>query len=376
VKLTKAIATFRGHHVPNIDFLGRKRIWFALSGFFILLSLVGLIGRGLNYSIAFSGGSLLQFPNRSHASVADYADVMSRFGRGDAQVEVLGNGQVNIRTNSLTELKLRADDLRLALAKEAGISDVQINETDVGPTWGSTISSKAITALIVFLLLVSLYISLRFEPKMAAAALVALIHDLIITAGIYALVGREVTPETVIAVLTILGYSLYDTVVIFDKVKENTESAALVAREGYTGVANMSLNQTFMRSVNTSLVVLLPIGALLLFGGDTLKDFAFALFIGVATGAYSSIFVATPVLAVLKEREPRYQQIRARQQVRGTKAATQTEQPVRELAPAVVSAGGGAERPRPSTPKPRPSGAASSRRKKGRPAGKAKRRRR
>jgi preprotein translocase subunit SecF len=382
VNVRRAIATFRGHHIPNIDFLGRKKWWFALSGFFIALSLVGLIGRGLNFSIAFSGGSLLQLPNASHASVGDYQRVMAQFGRADAQVEILGNNQVNIRTSSLTELKLQADDLRAAVAREAGISGNQINETDVGPTWGGTISKKAVTALVVFLLLVSLYISLRFEPKMAAGALVAMLHDLIITAGIYALVGREVTPETVIAVLTILGYSLYDTVVIFDKVKENTESAALVARETYSGVANLSLNQTFMRSVNTSLVVLLPIGALLFFGGQTLKDFAFALFIGVASGAYSSIFVATPVLTVLKEREPRYQQIRNRLQVRGTKAgaramaAESAGRSGRELAPAVVSSGDGGDRVRTAPPRPRPSRGQSARKKKGRPQGKAKRRRR
>src|SRR5438093_5573990 len=183
---------------------------------------------------------------------------------------------------------------------------------DVGATWGKTISRKMITGLIVFLVLVTIYISFRFEPKMAIAALVALAHDMIITAGIYALVGREVTPETVIAILTILGYSLYDTVVIFDRVKENTESIALVARDTYSGVVNLSLNETLLRSVNTSLVVLLPILSLLIFGGDTLKDFAFALFIGVASGTYSSIFIASPMLALLKEREPRYAQIRLR----------------------------------------------------------------
>jgi preprotein translocase subunit SecF len=207
---------------------------------------------------------------------------------------------------------LRGDQLRAALATTAHISVNSINEVDVGPTWGATITRKAIVGLLVFLVLVTIYISLRFEPKMAGGALAALAHDLIITAGIYALVGRQVTPETVIAILTILGYSLYDTVVIFDKIKENTESPILVAREGYTGVVNLSLNQTFMRSVNTSLVVLLPIGALLLFGGTTLKNFAFALFVGVASGTYSSIFIASPLLAMLKENEPRYQQIRAK----------------------------------------------------------------
>ena len=154
---------------------------------------------------------------------------------------------------------------------------------------------------------------------MAIGAMVAMVHDVLITAGVYALTGREVSPPTVIAILTILGFSLYDTVVIFDKVKENTESTALLGKDTYEGVANYSMNQVLMRSVNTSLVVILPILSLLLFGGDTLKDFAFAMLIGVVAGAYSSIFVATPILVILKEREPRYRQLRARLE-RGGKA--------------------------------------------------------
>ncbi len=226
------------------------------------------------------------------------------------------------------------DNVRKALAAVAGISVDEINQNDVGPTWGSQISKKALQGLIIFLILVTVYISFRFEWKMAIAALVALLHDLLITAGIYALVGRQVTPASVIAILTILGYSLYDTVVIFDKVKENTDNAALVSRETYAGVVNLSLNQTLMRSVNTSLVVLLPIGALLLFGGTTLKDFAFALFVGVASGTYSSIFVASPILTILKEREPRYQQIRARAEQRQAR-------PVLKAVPGRAAAGTG-----------------------------------
>jgi preprotein translocase subunit SecF len=432
MNLREATATFRGHRTPTIDFIGRRRIWFALSGFLIVLSLVGLIVRQLNFSIAFTGGSLLEFQNRSGASVADYQRVMARFGLAEAQVEILGSGTVNIRTESLTELgapattpsptatasptsepsptptptptasptespsptasptvapsptattptSFRADRLRQAVADVAGISADEINEQDVGPTWGNTISRKAATALVVFLVLVTLYITIRFELKMAAGALIALVHDLIITAGIYALVGREVTPETVIAVLTILGYSLYDTVVIYDKVKENTESAALVARDTYSGVVNMSLNQVFMRSVNTSLVVLLPIGALLLFGGQTLKDFAFALFVGTATGAYSSVFVAAPALALLKEREPRYQQIQARARARAARPG------LRVAASTKGKAGGERElEPAGSIAAPRAEAAQGSgsrrgggpRKKKGRPQGKPKRRRR
>ncbi|HEX2267875.1 MAG TPA: protein translocase subunit SecF [Actinomycetota bacterium] len=319
------IETFRGHVSPNLNIIGRWRWWFLLSGFVIALALVGLFGRGLNFSIAFTGGSLLQFPNRSGASVAQYQQLMARHGLPQAQVEVLGDNEVSIRTESLSELGTGAaaerpavnpDRLRQDLARLADITGAEINEQDVGPTWGRTISQKMITGLVVFLALVTLYITLRFEWKMAIGALAALAHDGIITAGTYALVGREITPETVIAILTILGYSMYDTVVIYDKVKENTESAALIAREGYSNVVNMSLNQVLMRSLNTSVSTLLPIGALLLFGGETLKDFAFALFIGLTTGAYSSIFVASPLLALLKEREPRYRQIRARAMAR------------------------------------------------------------
>jgi preprotein translocase subunit SecF len=247
--------------------------------------------------------------------------VLATYGRAaDSEVEIVGGDQVAIRTETLTTLGDRATALRQELAKQAGISVTEISEQDVGATWGSTISRKALEGLLIFLIAVSIYISFRFEPKMAISALVALAHDLIITAGIYALVGRQVTPESVIAILTILGYSLYDTVVIFDKVRENASMTAMVARETYSGMVNMSLNQTLMRSVNTSLVVLLPIGTLLLFGGQTLKDFAFALFIGVAIGTYSSIFLAAPLLAMLKEREPRYAAIK-------TKAATRTARP-------------------------------------------------
>ena len=286
---------------------------------------------------------------------------------------------------------LKGDQLRAALARAAGISPNQINEEDVGPTWGSTISRKMIIGLIVFVILVTMYISVRFEVKMAAGALVALAHDLIITAGVYALVGREVTPETVIAILTILGYSLYDTVVIFDKVKENTESSAMVARDTYSGVVNSSLNQTLMRSVNTSLVVLLPIGALLLFGGQTLKDFAFALFIGVASGTYSSIFVAAPILALLKEREPRFQQIKARAEARAARPglraaaarrplATLEAEREEELEPAgtvvgVPSGRGAATRAGGSAARPRVAGGGG-KKKKGKQQGKQKRRRR
>jgi preprotein translocase subunit SecF len=373
-----AVATFRGARVPHFQIVRHRNWWFAVSGVLIALSLIGIFGRHLNYSIAFKGGAQLTYTARTVPSVTAVQDVLAKYGRGaDSEVEIVGGNEVAIRTATLTTLGDQATQLRADLAEQAGIPVTDINEQDVGATWGSTISRKALEGLLIFLIAVSIYISFRFEPKMAISALAALAHDLIITAGIYALVGRQVTPESVIAILTILGYSLYDTVVIFDKIRENASMTAMVAKETYAGMVNMSLNQTLMRSVNTSLVVLLPIGTLLLFGGQTLKDFAFALFVGVAIGTYSSIFLAAPLLAMLKEREPRYAAIK-------TKAATRTARPnVRSAtadedvaddaeletaaavaAPAQRSGQGGGTRP------------ATARNRKKRPQGKPKRRRR
>jgi preprotein translocase subunit SecF len=346
VNVREAVSTFRGHRVPHLRIIEHRKWWFALSGTLIVLSLVGLFARHLNLSIDFEGGAQLKYPNTAALTAEQVSSTMSKFGRGDAEVQVIGGTEISVRTRSLTSLGEKRGQLIDELAKQARVAPDAVNVTDVGPTWGAQISRKMLEGLIIFLVLVTVYIAFRFEWKMAIGAQAALLHDLIITAGIYALVGREVTPATVIAILTILGYSLYDTVVIFDKVKENTESLAMVARDTYSGVVNTSLNQTLMRSVNTSLVVLLPILALLLFGGDTLKDFAFALFIGVASGAYSSVFVASPILAVLKEREPRYAQIRAKatarsggRPLRSVKAepALGSETTGGELEPAAIS---------------------------------------
>jgi preprotein translocase subunit SecF len=236
---------------------------------------------------------------------------------------------ISIRAPSLTGEGVSATArIREDLADQAGIDDVDVSIEDVGPTWGGEISRKAGFGLVIVLAAITLYITIRFELKMAIGAMIALVHDVLITIGVYSLSGREVTPETVIAILTILGFSLYDTVVIYDKIQENLETQSLVSRLGSDGVIDLSLNQVLMRSVNTSLVVLLPILSLLLFGGDTLKDFALAMFIGVAIGAYSSIFLAAPILAVLKRREQRFRQLDQRltdrERVVSRRAATST----------------------------------------------------
>jgi preprotein translocase subunit SecF len=366
VNLRHAIDTYRGHTVPHFRLIDQRNRWFAFSGVLILLSLGGLIFRHLNLSIEFEGGAQISYPLESDVSVQDITAVLARNGRGDAEVQIIDGNQVSIRTESFgpeassTALPSNAsasasvspsssastsaspsgtssasagtsespagsspdtsssssspglDTLKAELAEQAGIAPEDVNVEDIGPTWGAEISKKALRGLLVVLIAIMLYITLRFELKMAIGAIIALVHDVLITAGVYALTGREVTPETVIAILTILGFSLYDTVVIYDKVQENTASAALVAKYGYAEVVNRSLNQVLMRSVNTSLVVLLPILSLLLFGGATLKDFAFAMFVGTATGAYSSIFIAAPILTILKGRETRYRQPDAR----------------------------------------------------------------
>jgi len=355
MNLRRGFDTFRGYRHPEFHIIQRRRRWAILSGTLITISLLALVFRGLNYSIDFTGGSLIEYRMATSVTAEQVRELLAQdpYDRGDAEVQIVGGEQVSIRTSALTDLSAtERTQLFEDLANQAGISPNDISAQVVGPTWGEQISRQALIGLVVVLLAITLYITFRFEWKMAVGAMVAMVHDVLITAGVYALTGREVSPPTVIAFLTILGFSLYDTVVIFDKVKENTESTALLGKDTYEGVANYSMNQVLMRSVNTSLVVILPILSLLLFGGATLKDFAFAMLIGVLTGAYSSIFVATPILVVLKEREPRYQQLRARlESRRGDRRLRAVPPPVqeaaeeeREAAPAAVAAAGGSTR--------------------------------
>ena len=238
--LHHALETYRGHTVPHFRFVERRTIWFAISGVLVALSLIGLVVSGLNYSIDFEGGAKIQYPLQADVTVADISAVLEAAGRAGAEVQIVSGDQVAIRTESLADTG-DADALLAALADQAGIDATEVNVEDIGPTFGADVRRQAITGLVVVLAAISLYIAVRFEPKMALGAMIALVHDVVITAGIYALVGREVTPETVIAILTILGYSLYDTVVIYDKIKENTESNTLVNRLGYVGVVDLSL---------------------------------------------------------------------------------------------------------------------------------------
>src|SRR4051812_5604210 len=280
--------------------------------------------RGLHPSIDFKGGDVFQLPRNGH-STSDVGAALSSVGVGAERVQTTGAGadrRFRVETKALPQSSNNPEgdkvgEVQKALADRMGVAVDDVNVQSVGSTWGSQITKKAIYGLIIFLIAVIIYLSFRFEWKMALAAIIALIHDLIVTAGIYSLVGFEVSPSTVIALLTILGYSLYDTVVVFDKVRENTMGLAGGSRMTYTQAANLAVNQTLVRSINTSIIALLPVAGLLiigagLLGAGSLKDLALALLIGLAAGAYSSIFIATPLVADFKEREPTYQQLARR----------------------------------------------------------------
>jgi preprotein translocase subunit SecF len=294
----------------SYDFVGRRRRWYAISGAILLVALGGLLLRELDLGIEFRGGSEFQLASPG-VTVEDGRAALAEAGiEGEPTVQILGEDTLRIQTQELDTEATRAT--QQALAAEFGLAPSDVSTSFVGPSWGADISEKALRGLVIFLVLVAIYLSLAFEWKMAVAALVALIHDVVITIGIYALVGFEVTPASVIGLLTILGFSLYDTVVVFDKVRENTAGIAGGSRATYSEAANLALNQTLVRSINTSIIGLLPVAAVLfvgagLLGAGTLKDLALALFVGIAAGTYSSIFIATPLLADLKEREPQMQ---------------------------------------------------------------------
>ncbi len=351
MSLRNAYAVYRGYRVPHLQLIEHRRWWFTFSGVLIVLSLIGIIVSGFHFSIDFVGGAEIDYTPSTPVTTDQIQGVLDTYGlTGEIQL-VAGGDQVSIRTDSFTDLP-NSQQLVKDLADQAGVSPQEVNVEDIGPTWGQQISRKALRGLVLVLFFIAVYIAWRFQWSMAIGAMVALVHDVVITAGLYALVGREVTPETVIAILTILGFSLYDTVVIYDKIQENTESAALTARLGYTGVVDLSLNQTVMRSVNTSLVVLLPILSLLLFGGSTLKDFAFAMFVGVAIGAYSSIFIAAPVLTIVHERQVQRATGTAKPARAPTAAAVATATAGDAAATKATAGMGGGARPKPKS-KPR-----------------------
>jgi preprotein translocase subunit SecF len=303
---------YRGE--TSYDFVGARRTFLIISSVLLVVSALSLAIRGLNLSLDFRGGVAVETENPAGAGVGDVRDALASLGLSDARIQLLADGQaLRVQTEALAADQ--ADQFVRAVAAVAGTDVIETSVDEVGPTFGAQIAERAVLALFVFLGAVILFMSWRLEWKMALSGIVALFHDLVITFGVYSITGFEVTPATVIAVLTILGYSLYDTVVVFDKVKENVEASDRVT---FTDIVNRSMNQVLMRSVNTSLTSLLPVGSLLfvgsfLLGARTLLEFALALFVGIAAGTYSSIAVASPLLAIWKEREEEWTRIRRRQ---------------------------------------------------------------
>ena len=300
----------------SINFVRRQRLWYTISGVILLVSAVALLVRGLNFSLEFKGGSSFTFPAAGNITQGAISQAVTKAGGGDSAVQfVSGLHQWTVQTGTLsTNL---SQQVAAALEHAFGIAQSNMSIQLVGPTWGSQITSKAVEALIIFLIVIVIYLSIAFEWRMAVAAFIALMHDIVITIGVYALTGFTVSPTSVIGLLTILGYSLYDTVVVFDKVRENTAGLLTTQKSSYSDAANLALNQTLVRSINTSLTALLPVASILfvgagLLGAGTLKDLSLVLFVGMLSGTYSSIFIATPVLADLKERQPEYRDLAAK----------------------------------------------------------------
>jgi preprotein translocase subunit SecF len=361
----------------SLNFVGRQKTWYMISGLILVISVVSLLTLGLNFGVEFKGGTVFQWKATAHSTTSLARDAVKDSGvvKEDPIVQKTGTGW-RVQTESLTSDGVTA--VQKSVEKKFGLaSPDDVSPQTVGASWGKDISKKALEGLAVFLVAIVIYLSMAFEWRMAIAALLALAHDILITVGIYSLVQFEVTPSSVVGLLTILGYSLYDTVVVFDKVRENTRSLSTSNNMTYSQAANLALNQTLVRSINTSTIALLPVAGLLfigagVLGAGTLKDLALVLFVGMLAGAYSSICIATPILADLQERQEKYKTLAKRVAAKATspKRRSKTETAVNddqdgesEERPPSVTAGavrlvqqGPRQQPRRTGSKSRPSG--------------------
>jgi SecD/SecF fusion protein len=292
------------HRKFNIDFMGNRRIMFAVSAVLIVISIAALGIRGLKFGVEFTGGTVINVVNAKNVTIEDMRKAFTEAGIPNAQVQestIRGVRGFIVRTEVTDPKVANADTAKVAVITKIPSGEFQV--TTIGPGWGKNVTNKALLALAVSILAILLYVSLRFEYKMSVTAVVALVHDILITLGIYALVGWEISPNVIAALLAILGYSLYDTIVVFHRIKENSQG---LVKQSFMTMANTSINEVLVRSLNTTFVSLIPVVVLLFFGGSTLKDYALALTIGLTVGAYSSIGVASPLFAMWKEREPKY----------------------------------------------------------------------
>jgi preprotein translocase subunit SecF len=309
---------YRGE--TRFEFVGTRRRWYLASVVLVVLCILSFAVRGFNFSIEFQGGTQFQVEAQGTSlTTAQLFDALKESGHQPAEAaQEVGSGSTRLLIVKTGQLSIADQNTaRTSLATNLGVAADKISIDSVGSDWGADVSRKAAVSLVVFLIVVFLYIWVRFTKNMAISALGALLHDLVITAGVYALIGFEVTPSTVVGLLTILGFSLYDTVVVFDKISENTRNLTAGSRATYSEQANLAVNQTLMRSVNTSIISLLPVGGLLFVGAlilgvGTIKDLALILFIGLSVGMYSSLFLATPILCDLTEREPEFKALTRR----------------------------------------------------------------
>ncbi len=310
--MSALLRLYRGQN--DISFPKWWRRGLILSALLILISILSFFTRGLNLGIDFVGGVSWEV-KAPGISVSHARDALSTIGEANNRIQIVGTDTLRVEAPKASAAKLV--EVRNVMAKLGNTTPSQVSVSTVGPSWGQDITHKAEQALVVFLIALLLYLSIRLEWKMAVGAILAMIHDVVISVGVYSVFQFEVTPETVIAFLTILGYSIYDTIVVFDKVRENQARPAVVQRLTYTDLTSLSMNQVLMRSINTSIVALLPVASMLVVGAGilgavTLEEFSIALLVGMLSGAYSSIFIAAPIVVYFKEREPRNRALRQR----------------------------------------------------------------
>lgn len=332
----------------SVEIVGRSKQWYLISLILLLVAAGSLLMRGLEFGIEFSGGAEMRVSasKADETTVDEVSDAVVGTGIEGAsspQVTLAGDSDIRVQTGELTTEQ--SNEVRDAIADAVGVESEDVATQVIGPSWGAEITQQALMGLGLFLAAVVVYLAIAFEWKLSVAALLALAHDMVFTVGIYSLVGFDVTPATLIGFLTILGYSLYDTVVVFDKLRENARGITAQNKRTYTEAANLAVNQTLMRSINTSIIALLPIGAILfvgagILGAGTLKDLALALFIGVAVGTFSSIFLATPIAADLKGREPAIKALERR--VAARRGGTTSTQGAKSGPTEAVAAGGAA----------------------------------
>lgn len=301
----------------RFDFMGKRKYTFALSGALVALSIVALLVRGLTFGVDFEGGTSMMLTGAGDVTTEQVRTALEEAGVPDtanATIQPTDDGSYIVRTAESDTAKAQAAFVQVA--DSLGLPEQDANVTTIGPGWGKNVTDASVLALLVSLVAILAYISIRFEYKMSFTAVLALLHDMVIVLGVYAISGREVTPNTIAAVLTILGYSLYDTIVVFHRIREN---AAGLTKMSFMDMTNESINQVAMRWLNTGLIQVIPVLALLFFGGETLQDFAFAMAIGLIAAAYSTVGLASPLYALWKEREPKFQALKRKYESQASK---------------------------------------------------------